>query len=174
MVEETRPEGDGQLRNPSVRSEKSDASFGWVLGLIIAAAVLGLVLFVVVWAFLRTSQRAADVARRSPFPLAPAPSRSLPPEPRLEQVDRLARIETPNVYERQLSKEEVLAGFGPTEDKGFVHIPIEKAMRLLPPTGKLKSRPAPAGPQERQNGLVDAGESNSGRLLRKEPKWSER
>jgi hypothetical protein len=56
-------------------------------------------------------------------------------------------------------------------DKGVVRIPIGRAMALL----KLSVRQEPpAGQQRRDNGLVDAGESNSGRMFREKPRWYER
>jgi len=125
--------------------------------------------------FFQRQNRYETVARESPFPLAPEPSKTLPPEPRLEQLDRLKGVESSNAYERQLSKEEVLASYGPTEEKGFVHIPIEQAMHYL--AGKLPARPEQADDQ-RASGLLDAGGPNSGRMFRTELKrkaqWSTR
>jgi hypothetical protein len=60
----------------------------------------------------------------------------------------------------------------PPED-GFVRIPIEQAMRLL--ANKLPARPLPpASERHKENGLLDAGTSNSGRMFRKEPQWFSR
>jgi hypothetical protein len=60
-------------------------------------------------------------------------------------------------------------GLAPPEN-GFVRIPIEEAMTLL--ANKLPARPSPpARERQKENGLVDAGASNSGRLFRKEPQW---
>ena len=57
-------------------------------------------------------------------------------------------------------------------DQGFVRIPIDQAMALL--ENKLPARQEPpAGQSRRQNGLVDAGESNSGRMFREKPRWYE-
>ena len=52
------------------------------------------------------------------------------------------------------------------EQEGFVRIPVERAMKLL--ENKLPARAAPPAEQaERSGGLVNAGESNSGRMFRK-------
>ena len=70
--------------------------------------------------------------KQSPYPLAPAPSHApCRAEPRLEQIDRLAGVETPNVYEREAAKLQTLNSYGPTAEEGFVHIPIERAMQLM-------------------------------------------
>jgi hypothetical protein len=163
---ETRPE------HPSVRHERTDANFRWILGLVIAAAVLGLVVFGVVWLLFREEHNRLAEARKSSFPLAPRPSTALPPEPRLEQLDRLSEIERSNVYVRQKAKEEILASYGATDEKGFVRIPIEQAMKVLATTKKLPVREEKAGPRRRDNGLVGGGEPNSGRLFnRRKPRW---
>jgi len=152
--------------NPSVRHEPSDASFNWVMITIILAALAGVLIHLGVLLFLKGYASHQGKIKESPFPLAAEPSRSLPPEPRLEQIDRVAEIETPNVRERLAAREEALRRYGRTGEKGFVHIPVERAMDLL--AGKLPARPEPpAGQQRRAGGLVTGGESNSGRLFRK-------
>jgi hypothetical protein len=165
MVEDN-PQSNGQPQHPEVRYEHSDANFRAILFIILGTMALAVVIQMAVLAFFydyRDSQ--ADI-KKSPYPLAPTPSTALPAEPRLEQVDRLAGVETPNVYERMESKEKILNSYGDTPEKGFVHIPIDKAMKLL--ENKLPARPAPPAEQvEKSRGLVDAGESNSGRMFRK-------
>jgi hypothetical protein len=169
MADET-PHPDGLLEHPSVRYEKTDANFRWILGLIIAAAILGAIMFYVIWQFLAGYREYQAEIKKSPFPLDPRPSTALPPEPRLEQLDRARGIERSNVYEREKTKEEILAGVGPTDEKGFVHIPIDRAMKHL--AGKLKARQKPpAGVGNRDNGLVGGGQPNSGRKLRGTPRW---
>ena len=86
-----------------------------------------------------------------------------PQKPRLEEVDRLAGIASENVYLRLAAKEEYLSRYGETAEKGFVHIPIRRAMETL--AGHLpvrKEQPAAT----KDNGLVDSGASNSGRMFR--------
>ena len=102
--------------------------------------------------------------KKSPYPLAPGFSRKLPPEPRLEQLDRLAGIDNADVAEKLAEKEKALDSYGPTEEKGFVHIPIQQAMKAV--AGKLPMRKEPQGPTAADNGLLDAGQSNSGRIFR--------
>lgn len=164
---------DGRIEHPCVRHERSDASFGWILGLLGAAVVVGALVHWTVWAFFKDYRDYQNEVKKSPYPLAPTPSSALPPEPRLEPLDRTSGIESSNVGLRQTVKLDRLSRYGPTDEKGFVHIPIGKAMDRL--AGKLPARDRqPGGRSETANGLVDSGEPNSGRMLRKEPKWFER
>jgi hypothetical protein len=158
------------LENPSVRHEKSDASFAWILGIVLGAAAFGAIIYGVVLWFFHDYQGYQAEIKKSPFPLARTPSTALPAEPRLEPLDRARGVESSNVFERQETKEKRLAGVGPTREKGFVHIPIDRAMKYL--AGKLKGRKKPpAGIGDRDNGLVGGGEPNSGRKLRGASRW---
>lgn len=160
------PHPDGLTKNPGVSHERSDASLRWVLLTIALAIVVGVAIFTGVYAFLRAYQAHQAKAKVSPFPLAPGTAAPLPPEPRLEQVDRLADVDTPDVHQRLSAKEDRLRRYGPTGEKGFVHVPIERAMGLL--EKKLPARAAPSAEQERRSGgLVDGGEPNSGRLFQR-------
>jgi hypothetical protein len=156
---------DGRIEHPGVQYERTDASFRGVLLVIVAAVVLaGVVQYGLLVFFESYRQRQAEV-KRSPYPLAPEPSTALPREPRLEQIDRLAGTEAANVYEGQASREAILDSYGPTDQEGFIHIPIDRAIQLL--QNKLPARAEPPAEQRaRSEGLVDWGESNSGRLLR--------
>ena len=63
-------------------------------------------------------------------------------------------------------KNQTLYSYGPTHDEDYVHVPIDEAMKQL--ANKLPVREAPSAEQaRREGGLVDAGESNSGRMFRK-------
>jgi hypothetical protein len=174
--EEVRHPGDGRLEHPSVHREETDASFRAILYLLIGAAGVALVIYLVITAFFFGWRDHETAVKKSSFPLAPAPStdpRALSPlpagEPRLEQVDRMAGVEKPNINERYTAKEEVLRSFGSTEEKGFVHIPIERAMKML--ENKLPARAEPPADKAwRADGLIDSGESNSGREFRRRPR----
>jgi hypothetical protein len=194
---------DGRIDHPSVRHEHSDASFGWVLGLIIGAVILGVIIHYSVGAFLDHSVTTTAAMRGSRFPLAGGPSKALPPEPRLEQLNRLSGSAGSNAHAREETRLAVLNSLGPTREMGFAHIPIDRAMRLLadtlPARGAdasamgitgagtfgLLSGPAGQGPllaasvlfpgngrmiasnlRRRDNGLVNGGASNSGRLFK--------
>ena len=177
MAEEEIHHADGRIEHPSVRSEASDASFRSVGAVLVGALVLAVVIFVSVWGFFNCYNDSQSALRKSPYPLAPAPapaapgsSRGLPPEPRLEQLDRLSGIETANVYRREAAKENVLESYGKTDDDGFIHVPVERAIQHL--AGKLPDRKDEPPGAQHANGLVDSGAPNSGRLFREKPKWS--
>jgi hypothetical protein len=156
----------GGLLHASIRTEKSDASFGWVLGLIIGAMCF---VALVQWAILRfynDYEAYQAKIKASRYPLATTPSTGLPPEPRLEQVNRMAEIESPNVFLREASKESVLRGYGATQEKGYVHIPIDRAMDYLADKLPAREEQPAAEQRKRQDGLVDYGASNSGRMFR--------
>jgi hypothetical protein len=88
----------------------------------------------------------------------------LPPKPRLEQIDRMANKANPDALKSLEAKEKALNSFGPTEEKGFVHVPIRQAMKAV--AGKLPVRKEPPTSTAAGKGLLEGGESNSGRMLR--------
>jgi hypothetical protein len=160
---------DGRIEHPSVRYEPTDASFRWILRILLGALVLAAVIHYVIFQFFYDYREYQDAIKQSPYPLAPGPSTALPREPRLEQLDRLAGIDRPDVFKRELSRDEILTSYGTTPEKDYVRIPIDRAMALL--ANKLPARAAPpAGEASREDGLVDAGAPNSGRMFRKRPR----
>jgi hypothetical protein len=171
MIEEIR-HADGRIEHPAVQYERSDADFRSITSIGIASLLLGALIIAALWWFFLGYRAYQARIKQSPYPLAPRSSNALPAEPRLEQLNRIRGIEDANVYERLAEKEDVLNSYGPTPEKGYIHIPIEQAMSLL--ANKLPFRQEPAAAEKRANGLVDAGEPNSGRVFRGEPQWSER
>jgi hypothetical protein len=171
MPEHT-PHPDGQPEHPEIRTEPTDVSFGWILAVLVAAGAIGLLIHLVVWRFFAQYRDYQAEIKTSDYPLAPGPSTALPREPRLEQIDRAEGIQRPNVYLREATRERELSRYGRLEgETDFVHIPIDRAMTLLAGEGKLRARAEPgAGERSRQDGLVDGGEPNSGRLLRGKPR----
>ncbi len=170
MAEEIR-HPDGRIEHPSVRHEPSDASFGWIVAILVGALVLGALVHAAVFGFFSAYRDHLAEANRSLYPLAPGPSVDLPREPRLEQIDRLSRAETAKVRARETEKMRRLNSYGPTTADGFIHIPIDRAMQYVVEKSMLKARPQPAGDQQRRSGgLIDAGESNSGRLFKGDSK----
>jgi hypothetical protein len=148
--------------NPAVSYERSDVNLRKIL-YIVGAIIVGAVIIhiIVMWFLLGYDDRQAEV-KRSRFPLA-GERITMPPEPRLEQIDRQEGIAKVNVYERREKKEEEGA-YHTTDEPGVVRIPVARAMKLL--ENKLPVRKEPAGAGKREEGLVDWGEPNSGRLLR--------
>lgn len=160
---------DGRIEHPWVSFETRDAWTKPVLCILLGVFAIAALEFFLVHTFFFSQRHAEDVAKKSPYPLAPKPSEQAPLEPRLEQIDRLKGVARENVFRIEASKERVLHRYGETPDKGFVHIPIEQAMEIVVP--ELKARTNPPSGQQRDYGLVDGGDSNSGRMLRKEPRW---
>jgi hypothetical protein len=155
----------GGLQHPAVRYEHSDASFRWILGIIMGAVLFAaIILFAILRVFYDYRDYEASI-KRSNYPLAPAQAESLPPQPRLEQVNRMAGIERGNVYLREAEKEAVLHSYGSAGD-GYVHIPIDGAMDYLADKLRARKGRSTAEQARRQNGLVGDGASNSGRKFR--------
>jgi hypothetical protein len=162
MSEEIR-HPDGRVEHPSVHHEPTDANFRWIATILLAGVGFGVVsLCVILVAYNKYRQHQEEI-KRSPFPLAPTPSTALPPEPRLEQVDRAVGINNPSVA----AEERLLESYGPAPEAGYAEIPIAEAMKRL--AGKLPVRAGGPDQDKRANGLVDAGEPNSGRLFREKP-----
>jgi hypothetical protein len=148
-----------------VRFEQTDVGVRGVFIIIAVLAVLAPALFGGVWWWFARYNNRESAIKQSPFPLAEQPSLKLPPEPRLEQLDRMAGKPT-DAFPRLEEKEEVLNGLGPTDEPGFVHIPIKRAMALI--VDKLPADKGPPPNEARNAGLLDDGEPNSGRVYRGE------
>jgi hypothetical protein len=176
MAEEEIRYPDGRIEHPSVRTEHSDASFPWILGIILSFACLAALIHAVLLWFFYDYRAYEGAIKKSPYPLAPTPAQVPPRSPRLEQIDRIEGIRTADVYFREASNEKVLHSYGEVAgESGFVHVPVEQAMTVLLEKKQLRSRKPPGEEAARRsNGLVDSGESNSGRMFRKEPRWFER
>ncbi len=158
---------NGETEDTAVRYERRDIRFGCLLAFMLVVLCIMASLGYGVWRFFWWQNSARQEAGRSPYPLAPAASKQLPPEPRLEQIDRLAGVENSDVAKRLAGQEKVLNSYGPTEEKGFVHIPIQQAIKAT--AGTLPVRKPSAEATAKDKGLVDSGESNSGRMFRGEP-----
>ncbi len=156
---------DGRIEHPAVSFERKDVSARGIYLVILATALLAVFHYWIVWWFFNDYNNYESAIKRSPYPLAPVPSQRLPAEPRLEQLDRLEGIQKPNVYLREESKEQILNSGGPTAEPGYVHIPIEQAMKQVVQQLPVRQRPPPQGPVK-DKGLVAGGEPNSGRLFR--------
>jgi hypothetical protein len=164
MVEETHTPA-GTPENPSVRYEPTDASFRWIMGIVLGAIVFAALMQLAITGFFRMSRAHQDSMKASHFPLAATPSTSMPPEPRLEQLNRLEGLGSHP--DAKAANESELHSFGPSERPGYVRIPIERAVDLIPERLPVR-KDQPSDDQLRhQNGLVgNGGESNSGRMFR--------
>lgn len=153
---------DGRIEHPDARYEAKDVRFGAILALVSAVGVVLLVLFSVIWFFFRAEQRIQAENKQSPYPLAPGPRNPLPPQPRLEQIDRMHDKQAGNAIDPLAEMEKQLHSSGPTAEKGFVHIPIEEAMHKIADQLPVRKRPPPG---DHDRGLLDDGASNSGHMF---------
>jgi hypothetical protein len=147
-----------------VRYERKDIRLGYLLVVMLAGGCALATVGYATWRFFRWHEGTPELAAQPLDWSAPHSSAELPPEPRLEQVDRLARVQSIDVAKRLVADEQLLQSYGPTEEKGFVRIPISEAIRAV--AGKLPVRQPSPGKGANDGGLVDAGEPNSGRVFR--------
>ena len=167
MADERRPDHDTPTEHPDVRYERGDLRLGWVIGLVLGGCFVLAIIAYSVWRFYWWQEAVQQSSDVSSYPYPAAPWMQLPPQPRLEQLDRMAGRKYAAVEEQLAAKEQVLNRYGPTSAKGFVHIPIRQAIGVLAAearAGELKQRVETSGGKDR--GLLDAGESNSGRVFR--------
>jgi hypothetical protein len=162
------PPADGRLDNPRVRYETRDVRFPGILAILIAGSCIGGLDYFVVWKIFRNREAHQAELKVSPFPLAPQPRTNLPQEPRLEQIDRLAGIESSNVFDRQSASIRLLTTYGQTPEQGYIRIPIERAMQLVLKDLPVR-KPSPQHGPRKDDGLLYSGDSNSGRILRETP-----
>lgn len=186
------PEGPapGHAENPSTRHERSDVNYHWFAALGVGALVLAAFIHgVLLWFQYRYQDYQASV-KRSDFPLNNERG-TLPAGPVLEPVENLEegtrrwyrelegsrpppqptfgpkeRARGADVYLRREEKERLLTSYGLTGEAGFARIPIDRAMDILVRGKRLSARKGATGFTRREGGLLDSGESNSGRVYR--------
>lgn len=166
---------DGRIEHPAVRDEPTDLRFGCILVLIVLVCCLAGIIYSGIWRFFWFQEGVQKEIKQSPYPLAPAPSTAAHPQPRLEQLDRMRPLEQLGRMERMTPAESAavneqlandlkdLHSYSAGKEKGFVCIPIEQAIKAVAGTLPVDKR---ASPGRDANGLLDAGQSNSGRMFR--------
>ncbi len=170
MVHEQRPGPSAEFRTacePLAGHEASDVRFRAVLIGVVVVVLLGAGQFYWVWLFFRDTERQANESRQADGEVT-THELILPPEPRLEQLDRVAGIETSEVRAIEAPKERLLSTYGATDETGFIHIPIQRAMDLALDQLPVRKQPPSRDGLVKDRGLLDSGESNSGRLFREE------
>lgn len=153
---------DGRIEHPAVQREPRDVPFRWVIAVLLAAACIAVFHYYIIWRYFGWERAAEARSGASPYPLAPTPSTTLPRGPRLEELNRIAGQES--LLAREAAQEKTLHSYGPSDEKGYVHIPIQEAMKHA--AERLPARKPAQGRAAKDNGLVDSGESNSGRMFR--------
>jgi hypothetical protein len=149
---------------PDVRYEPRDVSFRIVLLVTVVSCAVGTGIFFVVRGFYSVALEPRPEGRPTAFALPEKPTSQLPPEPRLELLDRLEKTPASNVAKWEQGEERALETYGTTDEKGFVRIPLQRARQML--AGHLAARQESDRPKFKDRGLVDAGEPNSGRMFR--------
>ena len=129
MAEWHRPDAadpaGGPTDNVEVHHEESDvnirAIFGFGAALIVVAAVVNLLIFVL-FGFFNTRE---GLSGPTEYPLAVAEENRLPPEPRLQTNPR------EDMSELRAKEDQILGTYGWVDkNAGVVRIPIEVAMKL--------------------------------------------
>ena len=126
-----------------VRTEHTDVNIRGVLytgaGMIVATVLV----YLAGWGTLAHFRAREWEGKRSQFPLAVQDGDHLPPKPRLEQIDRMEEIRS-GAYEarpRYAEERRRLESYGwVDEEKKIVHIPIERAMKVLAEPDRLPAR----------------------------------
>jgi len=159
---------DGRVEHPQSHFEPKDIDLRPIIVSLVAALGIIAGIYYGVWRFYWFQAQAREEVKRSRYPMASGPSTNLPPQPRLEQLDRMP------AKERDLFRggaatadlaadEKALHRYGPTSETGFVQIPIEQAIKAIAGTLPVANETSPG---VHANGLLDAGQSNSGRMFR--------
>jgi hypothetical protein len=159
---------DGSIEHPRVKSERQDVRFRWVLAVVAVMVAIGIAQHYLVRMFHRNLDEQQGAAKVSAYPMATGTSSSLPPEPRLEQVDRLAGQTGASAYERGVAEERILSNYGTTSDKDCIRVPIRRAMQQV--IADLKFRKEQPEHAEKSDGLLYAGDTTSGRLYQEAPR----
>jgi hypothetical protein len=150
---------------PDNRYEPRDVRFRWVLVVAVLGCCIGAVIFGLVRGFYWAVLESRSDGQATAFAPRETPTSQLPPEPRLELLDRLEKTPASNVSKWERGEEKSLETYGSSDGKGFVRVPLQRAMQWLADS-RLQARKESDRPKFRDKGLVDAGESNSGRMFR--------
>jgi hypothetical protein len=158
---------DGHPEHPESPFERTDINFGRVFALVIVTGCVFALMFALNWYFFRAERHVQDERKSSPFARSSAGPPSLPPPPRLEQIDRVERGTEESYNAKAAEMLRQLHTSGPAAEKGFIHIPIEQAMKDI-----VKQLPVRKESSDEALHPVYAGSSNSGRTLSGAPPWT--
>jgi hypothetical protein len=151
------------------RHEQRDVN---IPGLLICAGVLAatvaIAFFAAWWGFDYLSAR--EKSKSSAFPLAAQERGRLPPEPRLEEVDRLeGKMGNIRPMELDAADERMLETYGWVDEKaGVVRIPISRAMKIIVDNNLFPARPDEAGNRKLGGEGPRPSAANSGRAVGRE------
>jgi hypothetical protein len=137
--------------NTGVSYERKDIRLRAFLIFLAGAACTVALLAFGIWQFYWAEESSQKAAKGSTEALAPV----MPPDPRLEQLDKLAGAEFANIDERLAAQEKTLNSTGPTTEKGFIHIPIQQAIDAV--ADKLPVREQLPSPAANKGGASKTG-----------------
>ena len=162
-----RPSNGERLVHQEVKYEDADVGVRGIAAVLLGIAFVFVGTGLVAWFFLNANESDADrIAQKTQYS---EPADKLPAAPRLEPLDRAASTNASDVFAHQIAMERDLHKYGETGEKGFVHIPIERAMKLVIET--IPVRKEAARPPAKGFGLVGGGESSAGREFSEGPAW---
>ena len=168
------------IKNLDVTHEASDVDVAGVLKFVIALSVLGVAVFVLMWAMFRFLYAQAE-KEPNPGPMAMKPEERLPPDPRLQAAKGFGvKLETgewvnlenrePEAEYRVLREQWVrqlhCKSMEGVENTSANCTPIETAIDKLLSGGTLQMRPAANNSREAMD-VAPPSASSSGRMMEK-------
>jgi hypothetical protein len=154
----TTPEAEHD--HPTVRHERKDVNVRGVLLAVGMLGVTGIIVHLAGWWIFDFLLAREQARKQSEFPLAAEERGRLPPEPRLEEIDRLhAQENDVRPSDPRAEEQSRLSTYGWVDQKaGIIRIPIDEAMRIIVEEKKL-----PTAGQDRPRNRTRPSGANSGR-----------
>ncbi|HEY2251673.1 MAG TPA: hypothetical protein VGH74_11455 [Planctomycetaceae bacterium] len=153
------------LRHPEVEFEPAGVRLRQILAILAGIAGLFLLVLFATWRHFRPPSP-PDEQQLESYDL---PAEHLPRRPRLEPLDATSGALHSRILVNEQLLEQRLHGYGTTAEKGFVHVPIERAMTAV--LEKLPVKPIPREEMVKSFGLLGGGGPGSGRIYQKPPAW---
>jgi hypothetical protein len=143
MTENIQAPPEGHAEIPTTRYERRDVNARGIVLVGVAMIVCAVVIHLVAWWVFDYLQARDKARKQSPFPLAATEPKKPTPEPRLEQVNRMAgKVEDARPLYAAERKRLETYGRVPDE-KGVIRIPIQRAMELIVEEKRLPAREEP-------------------------------
>lgn len=150
-------------KHPDVQYEQRDIHLPAILFVLTVIAFCFVLVASFSWYILHQYETPADRRMQATYT---TPEEPLPAEPILEPLQPQRRTDP---FAQQLKMEQELHSYGKVQEEGYVHIPIEEAIKVA--VSKLPVRKDAEQSSSKNHGLVSGGEPNSGRLFKEPPQW---
>lgn len=135
------PEPGGSASENATLYERKDVNIPAILvigGVLAVTVIISQLVSWWVFDYIRARDRET---KTSPFPLAAQNRGQMPPNPRLEEIDRMEALQKEHaparLYETEMRQ---LESFGWDEKTHTARIPIEKAMKIIVEQNRLRTR----------------------------------